>query len=157
MPTINQLTPVTTPATTDVFPSQQVGGATVSQTPAQIVSTQRNVPNGVAGIDANGNLVSSGVVTQAASGSSPTTGSTVTIPNNVKTYSVRGAATLASLTIDLPLQPVDNQDLVIVFQVAVTSLTITPGAGYTSNLPIAGVAIQAGSRIVYNLDGTVWC
>ena len=66
MPTIGQLTPVTTPATTDVFPSQQVGGATVSQTPAQIISTQRNVANGVAGTDASNNISAQTVLATGA-------------------------------------------------------------------------------------------
>ena len=102
-------------------------------------------------------LIGPEITTPVSSGSTPTTGATVTIPNNVKTYYIRGTGTLASLTIDLPTAPVDNQDLVIVFQIAVTSLTITAAAGYTTNLATSGVPITAGSRVIYNLDGTVWC
>ena len=89
--------------------------------------------------------------------SSPASGATVIIGNGVGTLIIAGAAQLAALTINLPTRPSMGQTLTIICQVAIASLTITPGAGYTSNLPIAGVAIQAGSRIVYNLDGTVWC
>ena len=51
MPTISQLTPITTPAATDEILVQQASGSTGPESPAQILSTQRNVANGVAGTD----------------------------------------------------------------------------------------------------------
>jgi hypothetical protein len=112
---------------------------------------------GVPQTDVNGNLILPGVVVPAVAVFTPVSGATITIPNNVSTVYIQGSTALASLTIDLPVAPVDNQELVIIFQVAVTALTLTPAAGYTSLVSYSGVSVSLGSRITSQLDGTVWC
>lgn len=114
-------------------------------------------PSGVVLTDNNSNIIGGGVVTQLSSGSSPISGAVVTIPNYTALYYVRGTGSLASLTINLSAIGIANQYLTIIFQVAVTSLNIVAATGYSINLPINNVAIAAGSRINFNLDGTVWC
>jgi parallel beta-helix repeat protein len=108
-------------------------------------------------VSTTGNAAATGVVTQGVYGVSPASGATVTIPNNVRTVYIRGSTTLASLTINLPVAPVDNQELVIILQVAVTSLTITPAAGFTMDSPIIGAPVTTNKKVWLVLDGTVWC
>ena len=66
MPTVNQTGQIATPATTDAILVQQVNGVTGYETPAQIISTLRNVANGVAGTDASNNISAQTVLATGA-------------------------------------------------------------------------------------------
>ena len=112
---------------------------------------------GVPQTDANGNLLLPGLVIPASAIFTPTSGSTITVPNNTAEVLIKGGSTLAALTVDLPPEPVNKQPLTLIFEIGVTSLTITPPAGYTVNSPVTGVSVGAGSRIALTLDGTLWC
>ena len=61
----------------------------------------------------------------------PAAGATVQFNDGTKTLVIQGTATLATLTINMPVNPAAQPEVEIIFQVAVTALTINPGAGTT--------------------------
>jgi len=84
----------------------------------------------------------------------PTTGFTNTIPNGITTYILSPSGTLASGTITLPSSPVQNQYLVVLFDKAITSLTINPSSG--QSLVGSQASAAANSSIVFTYSGTTW-
>lgn len=104
-----------------------------------------------------GILYSYGTPDFGVTGSTPASGATIQIPDYIDTYYVRGSAALASLTIELPNNPAMTKKLSIIFQIAITSFTLTAPAGVTINVPVTGQAIAQGDHLDTNLDGTLWC
>ncbi|MDE1905081.1 MAG: hypothetical protein KGH75_01340 [Rhodospirillales bacterium] len=131
-----------------------------------IVSTSAFFPANTTGVTAasgdNSNkfattqFVASSILSTPASGSTPTSGSTVQIPNEVTKYYIRGSGALYSLTVNLPLIPINNQDVTLIFEIAVTSFSLTAPVGYTINNAISNASISLGSRITTTLDNTIW-
>lgn len=91
---------------------------------------------------------------------SPVTGATLALPNPSapdqgfrKLYAwLTPAAAIAALTIDLPPNPQDGDDIYLKSKFAITSLTLVPGAGsallnFTS--PVA-IAASTGYHITYS-------
>lgn len=100
----------------------------------------------------------------AASGAygyvAPLTGTTNVIPNNVNTYLINPAGTLAALTLTMPSSPVDGQVLRIASSKSLTSLTINGAAGQTvSNAPTAMTISTTGGygySFIYRSTGETW-
>lgn len=148
MVTIPGLPAAITGTPADLLALSQSDGNTYQVAPGALV-----VPAGTGTMTLE--QMASGV--KASAGSAPASGASITVPNAVQRYYVRGTSTLASLTIVLPAAPINNQNIEIIFQCGVTSLTLSPAAGFTINQPVSGQSVPAGTRITTDLDGTVWC
>lgn len=83
-----------------------------------------------------------------------TVGATQTIPNNIRTYIVKGA--IAAATITFPAAPFDGQLLTVTFSGVVAALTMD-GNGKTLNggFPAATVA-GTSFQFIYDLTDTTW-
>jgi hypothetical protein len=86
--------------------------------------------------------------------SSPTTGFSITVGNNVSTYLITGGSTLASGTVTMPAAPVVNQWLRIATQPAITSLTLSPNTGQT--VVGAPTSMAANTSVLYQYIGGTW-
>lgn len=126
--------------------------------PFNTPSTPTGLTIGTAGnsqtlmMDANNNLIIGSIVDGDTSYSTPTTGTTVVIPENSKTHIVNPSATLAALTVQLPATPTtqsgDSFRLWVIFNAAVTELTVTEGSGTT----LGGASIPADAVIGAKLE-----
>jgi parallel beta-helix repeat protein len=84
----------------------------------------------------------------------PTTGSIVTIGNDIYYTFINVASTLASLTIVMPPNPLPDQVNLIVFQGPVTALTINANAGQSINGAPTTAAANTSIQFIY--IGTTW-
>jgi len=84
----------------------------------------------------------------------PTSGATVQMANNTGVLVIQGSTTLAALTIALPTQPVNRQPIEIIFQIAVTALTISAPSGYTVVAPVTSAT--AGQHTRFKLVTAAW-
>lgn len=90
--------------------------------------------------------------------SSPTNGSTVVIPNEYNRFAVLDIAggAIATLTIELPASPRDNQRLRVIIYGSVDAITMD-GNGNTINSPIASAAGDVTiAEWSYNESDTTW-
>lgn len=84
----------------------------------------------------------------------PSSGATVTYPaTNVSNLTIQGSATLAALTVELPVPAWQGVACSITFDVAVSALTITAPTGYSVNTYPASVA--AGQTITFYFNVAV--
>lgn len=84
----------------------------------------------------------------------PASGATVTYPStNVSNLTIQGSATLAALTVELPVPAWQGVACSITFEVAVSALTITAPSGYTVNTYPASVS--AGQTITFYFNVAV--
>ncbi len=80
-----------------------------------------------------------------------TTGLTLQVPNLTSNYVMNSAGTLATLTVNLPLGPLDGQEIAISSTFIVTAFTLTASAGGT--LFNAPTALTAGQTVKYKYFG----
>lgn len=87
--------------------------------------------------------------------STPTTGSTVTINNQVThiLLSVTPSGGLLSLTVAFPTTPFVGQIIRLSFSTSITSLTLSSSASIVGALTSA----LLGGFACYQYDGTKWC
>jgi hypothetical protein len=89
--------------------------------------------------------------------SDPVSGDTVTMANTEELRILRPAATIASLTLNLPPAPADRQHYTVATTNAISALTITATGGkllmpgMPSSLPAGGAV-----SLYYNAAGTRW-
>lgn len=83
----------------------------------------------------------------------PTTGSTVTINNNIDNFIIDPAGLLLALTINFPSAPVDGQLLTISSTQVITVLTVQIASLATVITSIAGGGY---SQFMYRLSNTKW-
>ncbi len=84
----------------------------------------------------------------------PASGATVTYPStNVSNLTIQGSATLAALTVELPVPAWQGVACSITFEVAVSALTVTAPAGYSINTYPGSVA--AGQTITFYFNVAV--
>jgi hypothetical protein len=69
--------------------------------------------------------------------------------------SINPAGTLAALTVQFPLNPIEGQRLAIVSTQIVTALTLTAGTGDTINGAATALAVNVGIEYAYTLAGVV--
>jgi len=86
----------------------------------------------------------------------PTTGQSKTIGDTTKYFIIEPAGTLATLTVVMPTNPADGQEVFITSTQIVTALTHNPGAGQTLNGALATVAVNGNAAWVYKLSNTTW-
>ncbi len=84
----------------------------------------------------------------------PASGATVTYPaTNVSNLTVQGSATLAALTVELPVPAWQGVACSITFEVAVSALTITAPSGYSINTYPGSVS--AGQTVTFYFNVAV--
>ena len=66
------------------------------------------------------------------------------------------AGTLATLTVKMPANPVDGQEVWISSTQVVTTLTHQGNSGQTLNGALATVAVNGNGGWVYKLSSTTW-
>jgi hypothetical protein len=95
------------------------------------------------------------VISQALYAISPTSGSTETVPDGYSDYVMIPGGTLATLTLNMPANPIDGQELCVKTTQAITTLT-HQGNGKT--LLDALTTMAAGSYATYRYIGasTTW-
>ena len=89
--------------------------------------------------------------------SAPVSGSTVTLADNVLTHILNPGATLASLTVAMPLNALRNNNYVrIATTQTITALTlqVQPTSGHSINAPPTTLA--ANSSLLYLFNGSTW-
>lgn len=86
------------------------------------------------------------------------TGTTVALPDNAQIARFTHAADIAALTVQFPVNPRDQQELLMIFGQAVTTLTLQSGSGASQTLVGAGTAATDGSyqRYLYEEGGNTW-
>jgi hypothetical protein len=99
-----------------------------SLTGAELISTDTQTASGVAPqtVAVQSFMLDAGVQFLV-----PTAGQSLQINNNVANVVMDPAGTLATLTLLMPLVPVDGQHLAIASTQTITALTLTPQAGAT--------------------------
>lgn len=109
------------------------------------------------GRDASGNLVqSAGYVDSSVTTQSPTTGFSITIPNNTQTLILTPAGTLSTGTVTMPAAPVDKMVVRFSTSQAITTLTVAPNSGQSiMNAPTSAAPGQ-GFSWLYSAAGTTW-
>ena len=84
----------------------------------------------------------------------PSSGATVTYPStNASNLTIQGSATLAALTVELPVPAWQGVACSITFEVAVSALTVTAPSGYTVNTYPGSVS--AGQTITFYFNVAV--
>ena len=86
----------------------------------------------------------------------PTAGTTITVSDTTRYYVMTPAGTLATLTVVMPTNPVDGQEVFITSTQIVTALTHNPGAGQTLNGALVTIAANGNAAWVYKLSNTTW-
>lgn len=104
---------------------------------------------GFRNLSATGVILSNAVLLVA-----PLTGQSLVIADMISWYLMRPAGTLATLTLTLPPDPLNNQDLWISTTAQITALTVTPNAGQTLSGSIS--ALNANDGILLRYHGTEW-
>lgn len=89
--------------------------------------------------------------------STPASGDTVTIADNVNALLIQNAATLATLTVKMPANPVDGQRISISCpQAAITALTVSPNTGQSVlNMPTT-LASGGTFSVIWLESETYW-
>jgi hypothetical protein len=100
-------------------------------------------------------VVKSVIVSQSVFAVAPTTGQTITIPDNYGDYLVMPAGTLATLTINFPAVPIDGQEITIKTSQALTALTLS-GNGKTMFDGVTTMAVNAFVTYKYYAGSTLW-
>lgn len=85
----------------------------------------------------------------------PASGATITAANSDKLLILRHAATIATLTVNLPPNPVDNQEYSVNTTFAVTALTLGAGGNIIYSQP-AGLAAFGSLKMHFNAAGSRW-
>jgi hypothetical protein len=86
----------------------------------------------------------------------PTTGFSITIADGVGALILTPAGTLATGTITLPANPIDQQRLTINSTNTVTALTISPNSGQSVTGNPATIAGGTAITAIYNYSNTTW-
>lgn len=90
--------------------------------------------------------------------SSPLTGTTIVAANATQLVDVTPAGTLAALTIDLPVAPVNGQVFGVFSSQILTSLTLTAASGQTivgNSTTLIG-AVNTHVEFVYQASNSTW-
>lgn len=89
--------------------------------------------------------------------STPASGDTVTIDDNVNVLLIQNSATLAALTVMMPANPVDGQVITIsCVQAAITALTVSPNTGqFVLSMPTT-LAIGESFDVIWSAAETYW-
>lgn len=108
-------------------------------------------------IDDAGNFITNrGVADTSTSFQAPMTGDSITLGDNSKTLVIQPAGTLVSLTIVMPANPVNCQEVRFSSSQVITTLTVNANAGQTiSNAPTT-IAAGQGYAFMYKLADTNW-
>lgn len=80
----------------------------------------------------------------------PTTGAVFQIPNNISDFTFLPAGTLATLTVVLPPNPYDGQNVTFSTTQILTSLTVSAASGAVLNAP---TTLPAGGTVEYKFIG----
>lgn len=86
----------------------------------------------------------------------PTAGQTVTIPNDVSMVNLRPAGTLATLTVAMPVAPVDGQAVRIFSTQVITALTLTVSTGQTMNDAVTTIGAMSGAAYLFSGISNLW-
>jgi hypothetical protein len=86
----------------------------------------------------------------------PLTGTSVTMGVGIAKLLLDPAGTIATLTVVLPLSPIDGQEAQISTSQTVTALTVTPGTGSTLVPTITTVTAAAPVDLVYHAATQKW-
>lgn len=88
----------------------------------------------------------------------PASGDVVAMASNVPSEEISGAGPLATLTVRLPPGPIDGQQAAVLFDVAVTALTVTDALAGTSDLVNCTFNPGAGQRLgaLWNAGDSKW-
>lgn len=86
----------------------------------------------------------------------PTAGTTITISDTTRYYVMTPAGLLATLTVKMPANPVDGQEVWITSTQAVTTLTHQANTGQTLNGGLATIAVNGNGGWVYRQSNTNW-
>jgi len=86
----------------------------------------------------------------------PTAGTTITISDTTKYYVMTPAGLLATLTVKMPANPIDGQEVVIASTQVVTTLTHQANVGQTLNGALTTIAANGYGSWVYKLSTTTW-
>lgn len=86
----------------------------------------------------------------------PTAGTTITISDTTRYYVMTPAGLLATLTVKMPANPVDGQEVWITSTQVVTALTHQANAGQTLSGALTTIAIAGNGGWVYKLSSTTW-
>jgi hypothetical protein len=108
-----------------------------------------------------GPTIVGGTLARLSMGSStPSSGATVSIAAGVSDYRILGSAVLASLTIELPPQPVNGQIIRVSSQVGISALAVRDGVGGSADVQTPPAAMNAGSAFSAQWNATSsawWC
>jgi len=86
----------------------------------------------------------------------PTAGTTITVSDTTRYYVMTPAGTLATLTVKMPANPVDGQEVWISSTQVVTTLTHQANTGQTLNGALTTIAVNGFGAWVYKLSNTTW-
>jgi hypothetical protein len=118
----------------------------------------------LAALDGGGNLTAAGYVKSTMSVAAvydyftPLTGATITVGSGSTGASINPAGTLTSLTVKLPVNPINGQIAHLGFTQVVTTLTVQDSAGVTANVlgAPASAAIGTSISLIYNNSLSKW-
>lgn len=74
----------------------------------------------------------------------PATGATIALPDDIEFVVIDPGATIAALTLQLPVKPYNGQRIEVYFDNVVTALTMEDGVGVTHTIKSALTAATAG-------------
>ena len=86
----------------------------------------------------------------------PTAGTTITISDTTRYYVMTPAGTLATLTVKMPANPVDGQEVWITSTQILTALTHQANTGQTLRAALTTLAVDGRGGWVYKLSNTTW-
>ncbi len=93
---------------------------------------------------------------QSYSYQTPTNGSAITIANNSSLLQIAGVATLASLTVTLPAQPIDGQEVAIATIPAITALTLLANSGQMIAGAPSSLSANSAARFIFLATESLW-
>ena len=109
-------------------------------------------------VSTNSNIyLNSGVISHGKQIVSPNSGTTVNVSANVEYLILKLGGTLASLTVNMTVAPIDGQELAISSTQIITTLAIRSSAGATIyNAPTTFAAAGGKFRMIYDLSSNSW-
>jgi hypothetical protein len=109
-------------------------------------------------VSTNSNIyLNSGVISHGKQIVSPNSGTTVNVSANVEYLILKLGGTLASLTINMTVAPIDGQELAISSTQIITTLAIRASSGATIyNAPTTFAAAGGKFRMIYDLSSNSW-
>jgi hypothetical protein len=98
-----------------------------------------------------------GSITRPYSKVTPTTGQSITIPNNCASYIIQPASLLATLAVTMPPNPIDGQQVRIsAADFGITTLTVSANSGQTIHRAPTSIAAGASVEFIYSSSGATW-